>query len=173
MVNTILFDIEKDKKDVKEYQSVDSEEFIQEKHPEYDSGTIIDERIKQGAYSCLDEFAEALWNDDAIYISVTNEQHQAIVDYSNGKTEHLGNLGLGFFTDEATVNVAMEGEALNNKLFNEMCQIAPYHEVDRVQKIDEYNFKPHVDKLVIDRDRLEELYGRKELPVLVSRCLAN
>ena len=48
MVNTILFDIEKDKKDVKEYQSVDSEEFIQEKHPEYDSGTIIDERIKQG-----------------------------------------------------------------------------------------------------------------------------
>ena len=167
------FDPEQDIKIVIEYQSVDSELEMSMKRPDLGDLDIRNKRIEQGAYSCLDEFAEALWNDDAIYISVTNEQHQAIVDYSNGKTEHLGNLGLGFFTDEATVNVAMEGEALNNKLFNEMCQIAPYHEVDRVQKIDEYNFKPHVDKLVIDRDRLEELYGRKELPVLVSRCLAN
>lgn len=167
------FDPEQDIKIVIEYQSVDSELEMSMKRPDLGDLDIRNKRIEQGAYSCLDEFGEALWNDDAIYISVTNEQHQAIVDYSNGKTEHLGNLGLGFFTDEATVNAAMQGEALNNKLFNEMCQIAPYHEVDRVQKIDEYNFKPHVDKLVIDRDRLEELYGRKELPVLVSRCLAN
>ena len=142
------YDLERDKKNVREY-------------PDYDERKIIEKRIEQGAYSCLDEFAEALWNDDAICISVTNEQHQAIVDYSNGKTEHLGNLGLGFFTDVATVNVAMEGDALNNKLFNEMCQIAPYHEIDDEQKIDEFNYKPHVDKLIIDRDRLEELYGRK------------
>ena len=59
------FDPEQDIKIVIEYQSVNSELEMSMKRPDLGDLDIRNKRIEQGAYSCLDEFAEALWNDDA------------------------------------------------------------------------------------------------------------
>ena len=60
------YDLERDKKNVREYQSVKTEEDMRREYPDYDERKIIEKRIEQGAYSCLDEFGEPIWNHDAI-----------------------------------------------------------------------------------------------------------
>ena len=169
-----MFSEKEDREKVFEFQSVPLIEVFQRDNPTWNKGKIEECIFTQrAAYSMQDNWNPGAVKDDAIYISVTNEQHQSIVDFTNGKKEELGNLGLGFFTDEATVNAAWTPDGINNTKLNEMCQIAPFHEVDRAKGIDEYNYKPHLDRFVIDHDRLEEVYGTREFPAMVSKCLSN
>ena len=167
------FDLSQDEKDIQKFQSVPYMKELMIQYPDLDIDKLWDMIKKKAAYSMNDNWELGIVKDDAIYISVTNDQHQAIVDFSNGKKEELGKLGLGFFTDEATVNAAWTPDGINNTKLNEMCQIAPFHETDRAKGIDEYNYKPHLDRFVIDHDRLEEVYGTKEFPAMVSKCLEN
>ncbi len=165
--------LDEDLKILKDFQSVDLVETLQKNNPTWTYMDVKNKIVEQAEYSMQDNWEPGIVKDDAIYISVTNEQHQAIVDFSNGKQEELGKLGLGFFTDEATVDAAWTPNGINNTKLNEMCQIAPFHEEDERNGIDEYNFKPHLDRFVIDRDRLNEVYGTKEFSAMVSKCLAN
>lgn len=168
------FFMEKDREEVCEFQSVPLVEDLQRDHPYWNMDDIHEQITERDAKYCnIDDWELGIVKDDAIYISVTNDQHQAIVDFSNGKQEELGKLGLGFFTDEATVNAAWTPDGINNTKLNEMCQIAPFHETDKAKGIDEYNYKPHLDRFVIDHDRLEEVYGTKDFPAMVSKCLSN
>lgn len=149
--------LDEDLKILKDFQSVDLVETLQKNNPTWTYMDVKNKIVEQAAYSMQDNWEPGIVKDDAIYISVTNEQHQAFVDFSNGKKEELGRLGLGFFTDEATVNAAWTPDGINNTKLNEMCQIAPFHETDKAKGINEYNYKPHLDRFVIDHDRLEEI----------------
>ena len=151
------------------FQKVSLASDIKREFPDLTEEKVFEKRLSQGSYACKDNWENALWNDDAIYISVTNAQHQAIVDYNTGKTERLEELNLGFFTDEATLEAAKTDGKVDNARYNEMCQVFPYYDA----KNGEISYKPHIDRFVIDRDKMEEVYGRREFPVAVSECLAN
>lgn len=154
---------------VEKFQQVPLTISLKESNPTWSRDDILKEQMKRGSYACKDNWENALWNDDAIYISVTNAQHQAIVDYNTGKIERLEELNLGFFTDEATLEAAKTDGKVDNARYNEMCQVFPYYDA----KNGEISYKPHIDRFVIDRDKMEEVYGRREFPVAVSECLAN
>lgn len=121
-------------------------------------------------YSCPDNYQMGSVQDNQIYISTTDAQHDRIV-----KSEPISeNGGLsGYFSDQATVDACKNDKGyLDNAKYNEASQIAPYR-VNGLNGEGDAGYKPHVDCFDIDRDALYKNYGTYDFNAAVSKCEAN
>lgn len=130
----------------------------------------VNEERSKNYYSCADNYQMGTIQDNQIYISMTDNQHKQLVNNEPITADR----GLsGYFSDQTTIEACKNKDgSLNNTTYNEMCQIAPFRPGGLTGDGDA-TYKPHVECLQIDRDRLEAVYGTRDFNAAIAKCDAN
>ena len=149
-------------------QSVSSYDQYHLDHPD-ESLEKIDQKRSETPYSCSDNYQMGCIQDNDIYIATTDKQHEQIVNHQ--PVDAQGGLS-GYFSDKDTVDSCKNNNCLDNTKYNEACQIAPYRP-DGMHGEGDAAYKPHVDCLEIDRNRMQEVYGTQDFNAAISKCEAN
>ena len=130
-------------------------------------------------YSGIDNLKNMSIQDDHIYVSVSQQQHSMIASGQPLPTDRYPALS-GYFTDEATASRHFDGDSRYSAvgLAGDLQQ-NPYYDPDAAMQAamdgKEYfpQFNGNLDCFTIDRDRLEAVYGTRDLNAAVGKCTAN
>lgn len=121
-------------------------------------------------YSGIDSLQNAIIEDERIYITTHDSQHELV---KNG--EFLPEVGpnrlSGYFTSEATAMKRIEENGTFDAygLARDTC-IMPF---SQNKKAEDATDKAHLDAFTIDRNRLEEIYGTRDFNAAIGKCHAN
>lgn len=130
------------------------------------------EIILKSGFSCVeDDWQKVLWNDNAFFIPMSNEDHYAlqVFFYLNGPLKL--NLSSARFIDVATIKKALlEENVLDNSKLNELCQINPEYTFKRGG---EYEYCPHLECFIIDRKKMDVELGTHDIFAAASTSTAN
>lgn len=124
-------------------------------------------------YSCPDNYKMGTIQDNQIYISTTDPQHDIIANDKKFKDYKDVPSPTGYFSDQATIDACKSTNGLlDNTAYNEATQIAPYRD-NGIEGIGDASYKPHIDCFEIDRDALFKNYGTYDFNAAIAKCKAN
>lgn len=155
------------------WQTVSSEEEarnkLMDKGMSHTDKDVLDERMGQ-MYSCGDSYQMGTIQDNKIYVALTDDQHNQLVN----KVPITAQGGVsGYFSDQATIEACKNKDgSLNNTTYNEMCQIAPFRP-GGLSGDGDATYKPHIECFIINRDKLEEHYHTRDFNAAIAKCEAN
>ena len=132
-----------------------------------DSSDAAVQGYREGTkYPCDDSYQMGTINDNHIFVSTTDNQHQQIL---NGEAPTADGGVSGYFTDQATVDNCTHGGTLDNGQLNRELQVAPF----QADASAEPAYKPHTDCFKINPDKLEQNYGTRDFNAALAKCDAN
>ena len=130
-------------------------------------------------YSGVDGLKNMTIQDDRIYVSVSQDQHTMLESGQQLPTDRYPALS-GYFTDEATASRHFTGAGQYDAAgLAADLQQAPRYDPDAAMTAamngQDYSptFNGNLACFTIDRDRLEAVYGTRDLNAAVGKCLSN
>ena len=130
-------------------------------------------------YSGVDGLKNMTIQDDRIYVSVSQDQHTILESGQQLPTDRYPALS-GYFTDEATASRHFTGAGQYDAAgLAADLQQAPRYDPDAAMTAamngQDYSptFNGNLACFTIDRDRLEAVYGTRDLNAAVGKCLSN
>ena len=130
-------------------------------------------------YSGVDGLKNMTIQDDRIYVSVSQDQHTILESGQQLPTDRYPALS-GYFTDEATASRHFTGAGQYDAAgLAADLQQAPRYDPDAAMTaaMNGQNYSPtfngNLACFTIDRDRLEAVYGTRDLNAAVGKCLSN
>lgn len=130
-------------------------------------------------YSGVDGLKNMTIQDDRIYVSVSQDQHTMLESGQQLPTDRYPALS-GYFTDEATASRHFTGAGQYDAAgLAADLQQAPRYDPDAAMTAamngQDYSptFNGNLACFTIDRDRLEVVYGTRDLNAAVGKCLSN
>ena len=130
-------------------------------------------------YSGVDGLKNMTIQDDRIYVSVSQDQHTILESGQQLPTDRYPALS-GYFTDEATASRHFTGAGQYDAAgLAADLQQAPRYDPDAAMTAamngQDYSptFNGNLACFTIDRDRLEAVYGTRDLNAAVGKCLST
>ncbi len=121
-------------------------------------------------YPAVDRLRNATINDDFIYLSTTDRQHEC---YKNGNIASSDDYTSfsGYFTSEATAKnrINQDGTFDAYSFHRDLCVAPTRHATESDELMD----KRHLDYFYIDRDRMEQIYGTRDFNAAIGKCSKN